>query len=198
MKKLLALLAIALIASSAMAQVDPDPDGVGVYFDLGGTTFEKNTVAPFESVTAYLLVTNPSDPAGVAGWEMVINVAGGAVAPAWTLSAGLDVDSDPNAFQVGIGLAPLALPAGPTVLLATWVGFVMAPTDVISFTILPVPGSVSFDNAPGYASGDNAGLLIPLQVSSGFPYGAPSALINSTGVVANENMSFGQVKNLFQ
>lgn len=189
MKKLLALLAIALIASSAMAQVDPDPDGMGVYFDMGGTVFETTTAAPFASVTAYLLITNPSDSSGVSGWEALVSVMGSPVAPSWTLSAGLDVDGGPDSFQVGIGVNPLALPAGPTVLLATWVGFVMSPVDMISFVISPVPGSVSFADSPGYASGDSAGVLIPLQVSSGYPYGAPCAMINGTGVVADEDMN---------
>ena len=198
MKKLLALLAITVVASGAMAQVDPDPDGIGVYFDTAGTVFEMNTVAPFESVTAYLLITNPTDPSGVSGWEAVVDVIGAAVAPSWTLAAGLDVDMSANGFQVGIGVNPLALPAGPAVVLATWTGFVMAPTDMVQFVVGPVPGSVSFADSPGYASGDDAGALFPLQVSSGYPYGAPCAMINGTGVVANEDMNWSQVKNLFQ
>ncbi len=198
MKKLLALLAVALLASNAMAQLDPDPDGIGMYFDMGGMVVEHATAAPFESVTAYLLLTNGSESSGVSGWEAVVDVVGAPVAPAWTLAAGLDVDPSDNGFQVGIGVAPAALPAAPAVVLASWTGFVMAPTDYVYFTVSNVPGSQSFPDSPGYAAGDDAGNLIPMQVSSGYPYGAPCAMINGTGVVANEDMSWSQVKDLFQ
>ena len=156
-------------------------DVIGIYFDLGATVCERTTAAPFQSVTAFLIITNPSDLSGVSGWEATVSVLGGAVAPSWILAAGLDVDPSADGFQVGIGVNPQALPAGPTVLLATWTGFVMAPTDMISFVITPIPGSPSFPDSPGYASGDDAGVLIPLMPSSGYPYGAPCAIINGYG-----------------
>jgi hypothetical protein len=195
MKKLLAVFAVALIASGAMAQVDPDPDGIGVYFDVAGLTYETATAAPFQQVTAYLLITNPTAPAGVSGWEAVVDVTGGAVGASWVLAAGLNVTTAPI-FQVGIGLGAAALPAAPAVLLATWSGFIMAPTDVVGFVI--TPANVSFADSPGYAAGDDETDLIGLQVSNGFPYGDACALINSTGVVANEDLTFSNVKNMFQ
>jgi hypothetical protein len=200
MKKLTALTSILvlLLAGIAFAQVDADPDGLGVYFDTNGIETCFTTVAPFESVTGYLLLTNPSDSFGISGWEANIDVLGAAVAPAWTLAAGLDVDMSAAGFQVGIGTDALALPVAPAVVLATWVGFIMAPTDIVSFVISNVAGSSSFPSNPGYASGSNAGVLIPLQVSSGYPYGAPAAQINACDVVANEDMSFSNVKNLFR
>ncbi len=198
MKKLTALLTIfaLLTAATAFAQ-DNDPDGIGVYFDLDGLVTCHYTAAPFEQVTAYLLATNVSDATGISGWEAVVSVGGAPVAPAWTLAAGLDVDPSDTGFQVGIGVAPAALPSAPAVVLATWAGFIMAPTDIVDFTVSDVPGSVSFAGTPGYASGSDAGLLIPFQVSSGYPYVA-CAQINACDVVANEDMSWSQVKDLFQ
>jgi len=200
MKKLTALTSILvlLLAGVAFAQADSDPDGLGVYFDVDGLITCSTTTVPFQMVTAYLLITNLSDTFGVSGWETVIDVQGPAVAPAWTLTAGLDVDPSVNGFQVGIGTGVLALPASPAVTLATWAGFIMSPVDVVSFVISNVPGSTSFANSPGYASGSNAGVLIPLQVSSGYPYGAPAAQINACDVIANEDLSFSNVKNLFR
>lgn len=199
MKKLTALLTILVLLMSvnAFAQIDPDADSMGIYFDLGATQTCTTTAAPFTAVTAYLMITNPSDPAGVSGWEATVLVSPNAVAPAWTLAAGLDVDGDPSNFQVGIGVAPMALPAAPAVMLATWVGYVLAPTDVVEFTVMNVAGSVSFAGTPGYASGSNAGTLIPTTVSSGFPY-TVCAQVNACDVVANEDMSWGGVKALFQ
>ncbi len=201
MKKLTALTSILvlLLAGIAFAQVDADPDGLGFYFDEAGTLTCHTTVAPFESVTGYLILTNLTDTFGVSGWEAQVAAMGAAVAPAWTLTAGLDVDPSADGFQVGIGTDALALPAAPAVVLASWTGFIMnAGTDVVSFIISNVPGSSSFPTSPGYASGSNAGVLIPLQVSSGYPYGAPAAQINACDVVANEDMSFSNVKNLFR
>ncbi len=198
MKKLLAMLAIALLASSAMATVDPDPDGIGVYFDLDGDVVCTTTVAPFANVVAYLLATNPS-AGGISGWEGQIWTAGAApVAPAWTLSAGLDVDPSADGFQVGIGTGPLALPAAPAVVLATWSGFIMNSTDMVEFFVSGVAGSTSFPNSPGYAAGDDAGDLREFQVSSGTGMDMPVAGINTCVVVANEDMTFTNVKSLYR
>ena len=122
------------------------------------------TTSPFQSVTAYLVIWNPS-AGGVSGWEAMIEVSGSPVAPAWTLTAGLDVDSDPNRFQVGIGLSPLALmPNGcGAVVLADWTGFVATTTNEISFWLRGVPGSVSFDGTPGYSGPYAAGDLRSLE-----------------------------------
>ncbi len=198
MRKLLVLLAVALLASSAMAQIDPDDNGIGVYFDTEGTLVCATTAVPFESVNAYLLITRPTDTSGVSGWEATITVGGAPVAPAWALAAGLDVDATDTGFQVGIGVAPLALPYGPTVLLATWTGFVMNPTDMVTFTISNIVGSVSFDGTPGYGSGADANVLIPLQVSTGYPYVVCAQINGACDIVDNDDMSWGSVKTMFQ
>ena len=197
MKALITLLALTLIAGSAFAQIDPDPDSIGVYFDLDGNTICGTTAFPYETALAYLLITNPSDPFGVSGWEANVSVTGNALAPQWVLSAGLDVDMSADGFQVGIGTGALALPAAPAILLATWSGLVPNTFDVQDFLVTDVPGSVSFGGTPGYASGSDAGLLIPLQVSSGFPY-VTCASINDCVVIGNDDMSFGGVKSLFR
>ncbi len=197
MKTLKMMLALTLLLTGAAFAQDNDPDGIGVYFDMDGLVTCHATAAPFEQVNAYLLATNVSDATGISGWEAVVTVNGAPVAPAWTLAAGLDVDPSDTGFQVGIGVAPAALPSAPAVVLATWAGFIMAPTDIVDFTVSDVPGSVSFAGTPGYASGSDAGLLIPFQVSSGYPYVA-CAQINACDVVANEDMSWSQVKDLFQ
>jgi len=199
MKKLLAMLAVALLASGALAQVDPDPDGMGVYFDTAGTMFCTSTAAPFEQITAYLLITNPSATSGGSGWEAWVTVEGGVVAPSWTLAAGLDVDPSDQGFQVGIGTGGLALPYGETVVVATYSAFVQVPDAVVNFYVEGVPGSTSFPSSPGYAAGNDAGDLRPLQVSSGTGMGLPVASVNGDcGVVANEDLTFSNVKALFR
>lgn len=198
MKSLLALLLAMALVVPALAQTDPDPDGMGLYFDAAGTEVCASTAAPFASVTLYLLITNPSADTGVSGWEGYISYTGSLVAPAWTLTAGLDVDSSANGFQVGIGTGTLALPYSSAVTLATFTAFVMAPTDQVAFFIDGVPGSTTFPNSPGYAGGADAGDLRACQVSSGTGAGAAVAMINGCDVVANEDMTFSNVKALFR
>ncbi|HPF34120.1 MAG TPA: hypothetical protein P5571_02615 [Candidatus Krumholzibacteria bacterium] len=199
MKKLLAFMAVALLASGAMAQIDPDADGMGVYFDMGATEVCASTVAPFQQIVAYLCITNPSASAGVSGWEAYVTVTGGVVAGAWTLSAGLDVDPSAEGFQVGIGTGGLALPAAPSVVLATYSAFVQAAGGEVAFYCEGVPGSTSFDGTPGYAGGSDAGDLRACQVSSGTGLGLPVARVNGDcDIVANEDMTFSNVKALFR
>jgi len=203
MKKLLAVFAVALIASGAMAQVDPDPNGIGFYFDVDANVFE-GTAAMYTTATAYLVLTNVDDPSGVSGWECMTDIVvadpaaiGGL--PSWVLAGGLDADPDPANWAVGIGTGEAAFDQAPAIILATWSAFLMSAVQ-IDFYVYPYPGSLGFDNAPGYASGADEAVLIPLQVSNGYPYGTPCAVLNGPPgvVVNNEDMSWSGVKNLFQ
>jgi len=201
MKKMLVLALAILVSTSAFAQIDPDENGIGLYFDELGFEVCTVTTAPFEEVTAYLLATNITEEA-VSGWECEVVTFGAPVAPAWLLNGlqPLNAFSAPL-FAVGLGEGDLATePENNVVLLATYSAFVMAPTDVVEFAIQNLPASSFEPPSPGYAAGDNAGNLIPLQVSSGFPFGNVVAQINlpDCGVIANDNVSFGSVKALYR
>ncbi len=202
MKTLLIVLSVLALSVPALAY--PGPDSIGLYVDgnapsVAGADLSINTSAPFESVTIYLCITNPS-LGGVSGWEGWIDVQGTAVAPAWTLTAGLDVDSNPNYFQVGIGLTPLALVpnANGSVILADWTGFVGSTADAISFFIKRVPGSVSFADGSGYASPGNAGLLQSLYPSTGGPDTAVFCINQDCALVGNEDGTWSSMKELFR
>lgn len=200
MKKLLVLLTgLMLVSSLGMAQADPDENSMGVYFDTDATIYMTTTAAPFQSVTAYLVVANPTSN-GVSGWECKVTVVGPAVAAAWTTAAGTDYNADPELFTVGIGTGVnQILPVNNVVVLASWTGFIMAPvTDQVFFTVYPFPGSVTFDNVPGYVDGDDAGIIVNCGTSTGYPYGAACAAINAGGIIANEDVTWSTVKSLYQ
>lgn len=197
MKTFIYLVAMLSIAGCAFAQVDPEPDGIGIYFEMGGVVRETTTTVSFEAVTAYLLITNPGSADPISGWEAVVGVDGSTVAPSWTLAIGMDNDPDPWIFDVAIGPSPL-LPAGPTVLLATWTGFVMNPADLVAFTVTGVPGSPSFPDSPGYFTEWIVPQLHPLHVTN--CAGDIVAMVNGicTDTVGNEDMAFTTLKTLFR
>lgn len=56
MKKLVVLLLATLVASTAFAQIDPDSDMMGIYFDVGATS-NCTDAAPSVPFFAYLCVT---------------------------------------------------------------------------------------------------------------------------------------------
>jgi hypothetical protein len=196
MKKLLALAAIAVLASSAFAQVDPDPDGMGVYFDMNATMNCKTiafTGTPI-LVDAYLLLTNPSG-AQVLAWEakIVSNVA--ALSPGnWAINGGLNVGTGEN-FIVGMGGTPHFAGTEPVLLASRQMMFFMVTGESATFTVMGVPGSTSFDGTPGYQA--ILGVMTPCQSPTG-SFTAPQSFVNgSCDVVANEDMAWGSVKSLY-
>jgi hypothetical protein len=201
MKKLLVLLACAMLVSSlGFAGIDPDEDSFGFFFDTDATMVELHTFAPFTPVAGYLVVSNPTS-ASISGWECFMQIAGPYVAGSWSYAGGgLNVFDAvaTGKFNVGVGIGPASLyPINGVVVLATFTAYVLAPTDVVTFTVMPFPGSVTFSDAPGYVDGADVGTVIPCGISSGYPYGNICAIINGTGVVANEDMSWSGVKALF-
>lgn len=200
MTKYLLIILICGLALSATAQLNPEPDLLGVYFDQGATVRQIRTAVPFAEVTAYLVLTHPTDPGGIAGWECAVDVSGSLTAERWEIAAGLNIaDSSRGLFHVGIGLSPLCLPPVPTVTLATWRAYAVSTTDPVFFRILPFPDTVSFQGSPGYASGQTPGHLIPLLVDCDAAYGSACATINYNGCgVGAENRSWSEIKALYR
>ena len=83
MKKLVVILSCLLMASSAFAVADADPDGIGIWFDL---TADTNYVdAPvYAQVMTYLIISNPTTNS-IAGWEcsLVFDMVGLSVLGCW-------------------------------------------------------------------------------------------------------------------
>jgi hypothetical protein len=62
------------LATSSGAQIDPDPDGIGIYFDEAATQTSA-TADVGEDVVAYLVATHPSQSGGLAMWEAVVSAS---------------------------------------------------------------------------------------------------------------------------
>jgi len=197
MKKLLVTLAIVCLAGSAIAQVDPDPDGLGMYFDLEGVDYCLDYMGGQAFV--YLLLTNCSQPSGISGWEAHVTyvVPSGDFETGWTLPAGsLNVSAAPD-FVVGLGTP---MPYAPALLLATYGILVFAP-DQMDFFVGPC-NTPSLPGVPAYAAGDDPGLLVPLQPVSGSA-DLPVAQLNPANgcpgdVIGTQQETFGSVKAMFK
>ena len=200
MKKLVVLLCLACLvfASGAIAQIDPDEDRIGVYFDTGATIYCIDYPAGGPQ-PAYLCLTNPSylgaDGEAVSGWECNLEITEGVFILEVDISNGVNVGTPPD-FIVGL-VTPL--PWSPVIVLATaQIGvFTLNP---INFTLHPASPS-SFDPpSPGYAAGDDPGLLIPLGYSAGGEVvcaGINDPECEST-VVPTEDATWGGVKSMYK
>jgi len=156
-------------------------DILGIYFDPDGTVTSVTTSSPFETVTGYLLIVEPTEPSGVSGWECAVEIvtATGPLAASWTLNGlALNIDTPPS-FQVGLADP---LPGSQAVLLATCEVVVPDPGDEVEFYVHchdppSIPNPPGGQCVPAYAAGDDPAHLIPL----GWPDGCdmlPVAVIN--------------------
>ena len=121
MKRLVVLLMVSIMATSAFAVVDPDPDMIGIYFDVNADENCYNNIAnvPF---FAYAILTNPTGD--VEAFEFVYEN----IVPAGMegLTFQLATNLPPDTIDIGSGtplrgniIAGLAapLPAAPAVVL---------------------------------------------------------------------------------
>ncbi len=198
MKKMLVLTAVAVLAFSgmAMAQLDPDPDGMSVYFDAEGMTYcmDVDSAFPYAG-TAYVLVTNPSvSEPSVMGWEARIEVTYEALsAGPMDLLGGTNAGSGDN-YQVGNGAAPLPI-VGNVCVLATYSFLFFGQTDPhIVFSLAGVPGSLTFPDGAGYAAA--VGFPTPCQPFPGI-WGECAWINRCECVIGNEDLTWGQVKSLY-
>ena len=205
MKKLVVLLLASLVATSAFAVIDPDPDMMGIYFDL---TADDNCLeaqpasAPF---MAYIVLTNTSAPAINAyelGYELIVpagmegmvfrladSIANGVV-------SGVNV-GDASQVLFGDYIVGLAAPLPATE------AVVLHSMQYMLLAVIPVEWYIGASSAPSipgnYPVVQNAEGSILMQVgqSTGGPE-FPVATANTGCVVGVEDASFGSVKSLFR
>jgi hypothetical protein len=207
MKKMLAFAAILVLSGIAMAEpIDPDADGMSVYFDTEGIEYCLTIddwapgpgVGPGD-VPAYLLVTRENSPyPGIQAWEAALTVTTNAILGAdITLTPGAsDYNADPDLFVVGCG-GPAAIPftGDATVIANITIGFFgYEGTASATITLGGVPGSLSFPDGPGYAA--EAGFPSPCQPLFG-AWGDVAWINGDCNPIANEEMTWGSVKSLY-
>jgi hypothetical protein len=201
MKKLVVLLLVSLMATSAFAQIDPDTNGIGVYFDAGATTHELMGQAPSVPFSAYVCITNPTND--VSGLEFGYNIVVPAgmeamffrlanVLPVGSIDLGVNTNIFSGDYIVGLA-SPL--PASQSVVFVSWTWMMLAPGLTMEFYLgaSSIPSLPDYDG-PAYEAG---GFILPLGQSTG-GLDNPVAAVNMMAPVAIENASFGSVKSLFR
>jgi hypothetical protein len=180
-----------LIAGHAAAQVDPDPDGVGLYLDTDATVV-CGTVPAFQVATLYLCLTHPSSPHGLSGWECSFTVPTNTVlVDAGFPDNGFNLKTRPE-FMVAY---QQPLPAADVIVLAV--------IDLLPISAVPAdfflnpPAAPSLPDGACYADGADPRLLIPMHPSSG-DWSLPVARLNGDcAVVRDEPSDWGRMKALF-
>lgn len=198
MKKLVALLLISLMATSAFAVIDPDNNMMGIYFD---ETADMNAIEATPNVpfSAYIMVTNPTYPE-LSGFEVAYEV----VVPAGmsglyfrlaeSIQGGINVgDSEnPMSGEYIVGW-PSPRPTTEAFVATAWT--LMLLGDFTADLYLGPTAEPSVDNnLPALEIG---GEIVSVGLSTGGP-GNAVARINGTAPVAQEVSNFGNVKALFR
>jgi hypothetical protein len=195
------LLAILFAGGSAGATVDPDPDGIGLYFDESATTAcaVAGVAHPFP---AYLVITNPTaEEIWGIEFSMCTETAGGSPSQlfkvvtwyAGFLDLGIVYDwcVDGRAIQF---YEPVPR-VGDHVVLAM-IQYMILTDMTVSFFLGPHPAESIPDGLPAYLDGNGA--VLPLQLSSGNP-DLPVAQVNGDcAVVATETTTFGRLKATYR
>ena len=188
------VVALFLVCGSfpAVAQIDPVPDGIGIYADLEATQISISA-EPGVITPVYLMITNVNAPSGVGCWAAQIVVPPNAEILAWNFPGWCMNVANPPHFVVALGNFPL--PQAPIIRVMTF--FIRMS-----------------DNQPGYfyvTGTPEAGLPIPdpvfleyddvntIHVLHSYPNGIeqPAFAVNGT-LTPTEAATWGGVKALFQ
>jgi len=190
----LLVVALALMAGQAAAQIDPDPNGLGIYFDLEASQHSAG-VPVFTPFTMYLILTNASAAGGVFGWECTIEYDDtNMLVLDWVPTNWSGSVFDPSNFAIGL---ETPLPWEPAINLMTITAMMLTP-DCSWLSIIPYPNPSIPDNIV-YVDGADPWNLIPMYQSTGGPE-FPVAGINCEvpPPVSAEDFNWGGMKTLYR
>ncbi len=192
MKKLIVLLMVIFVATSAFAIVDEDPNSMGFYFDTEADVPCVEGATAYSSHTMFLVMTNP-DFDNLFGFEAGYDIVGEAnvLGLAFTNPQALNVGT-PSNMIVGFGSPTVTSPITTVAVLE--VLYMSTTGDPLEFYLHGTTPS-SIDPAyPVFLLADGVLLQGGMSVVDG-----PTAQINGgCTVVATESMSFDNVKSLYR
>jgi len=203
------LLTNLLPSSAALAQPCqiPGPDTVAIVFDLDYQYMpvcqEFMGIGPL--VEAYLVLINPSEPSGIMGWELGLDIELGTQFLVDLYIVGAPIIQPPELPDLQIGLSE-CLPWGPVIQLATLTFLVISP-DPVTFYIRPV-ASPTVPNQIVYAACDDPSSFLTMQTIND-SWTEIVAILNGSDcelapvlcadpAIANDVLSWGAMKSLFK
>ena len=204
MKWLTTLLVMVLVGPVLADPVDPDPNGVGIFFDPGAIDQSWcATAAEGSQVTAYLCLTRASDPSGLTAWEASIEASvGSALAGFNIVGGGLNQATAPEFVVTYETPLPYLL---STVLLEITLDVVWEWS--IGMRVWPASQPSGDANLPAYATVDSPDTFQTMQYSFGWDMATEipnwCAAINDDTCsggpsVPNEDVSWEGVKALYR
>jgi hypothetical protein len=209
MKKLVVLFLACVVATSAFAVIDPDPNSIGIYFDLNADTncSDQSVSVPF---MAYLILTNTTAPT-VSAYEVGYLNVGPGPGQLFRLSSliangdmtGLDLgeNGDPMMGDHIVGLSS-PIPGNPATVLHSWNYMLLAQVGMEMY--ISAASQSSLEGPFPVILNANGNILFNAFHSTGGPPtpdgdpGIPVATVNGDCVVGTEAVSFGSVKSLFR
>jgi hypothetical protein len=190
------VLAVTLVvAGPALAQIDPTPDGLGIYFDIDGTINCLPDVTPGEYGPGfmYLMITNPSEPSGISGWELQLVFDSCLLVTDWGYQAGaINSGTEPDFYVT----QPTPLPSAATVILLDMTFYVLC-SDCALMYIYPPPVQ-HVPDFPAYSAGNDPNEWFALHQSTGgsqFPVAAINCICD---VISNDNATWGSLKTMYR
>ena len=184
-----------VLATVSFAQSDTGPDGLGLYFDQGATVVSATMTEETESVTAYLILNNPTVEGNLNHWSAGVSAFLGGPGNAQVTGSpvvGQNLASNmPGSeswtFEVSVGDEPTLPTENITVL---------AVINILPYVYdVPIHLYVTFGWEFGGYGTDLGGA--DFQPSSG-SWDLPVAVINGQAPVAEKSQSWGQVKAIFR
>ena len=198
------LTSLIIVASAAVAvPIDPDPDGMSIYFDTEATVYclELDDWEPAAgagpTITAYLMVTRADTPfPGIQAWEAHVEIHSNSLIPTHYLTLTPSMaDYHPGPYDYIAGNWPVWITGDATVIASAelewsgWEGHAEA-----TFILRGVEDSIAFPDGPGYAP--EAGFLHPCQPLFG-AWGEVAWINGGCQTVGDEDLTWGSVKRLY-
>jgi len=198
---LLVVAVVGICTGPAIGTVNPDPDEIGLYFDLNADT-ACTTVEPDIPFYAYAIITHPSSQEiwGVE-FSLCAEISGGDESQLFLLEEtwavgwnDVGVWEDLCTGRVGGFVSPVPQTGENAVLVRFQ--FMMTADLSIKFFIGPYALQAIDDGLPAYLGANDE--VLPLSVSSGSPDLPVAAVNGECNVVAVETRPFSSVKCLFR
>ncbi len=197
MKKIAIVLAFTLlVAGQVFADpIDPDKDGIGVYFDPCACV----NCVPMEvgSQWGYIVITHPTSPEGVGGWEARMDFDGPAALSDWEVMGDALNFLSPPQFYVGIGTPVINPFTYPAIIVARFQLHLYDDTVPVNFYLDGIYSPSLESGQPAYLDGSDYNIIKPLQQPTGGP-DIPCATINGDCAVPTEDISWGDIKSLYR